>query len=495
MPKNIAQYDLLISCPGDISTELQVIKDAVEKFNTMFTDSLGISIRTKHWSKNSYAQSGGKPQELLNKQFVNDCDAAVALFWTKFGTPTDQYGSGTEEEIEIMLRDGKQVFMYFSDKPLPPSQHNPNGYQQILDFRKKYKDRGIYFTYTSDEELAELFFAHLTQHFMTVQKVTEIREERNALLSIKGIDGKGHLTDNVIVHPFSLMTDRTSQKDFKEISTLFEEISQLHCPKTPKDLRPLMFATHQLKEVPDDVITYITEAAKHLNIELSEDFFEVGDLRTEMFSVPSIMGGPKYIGTENEKKKIYLLYSLKDKIIDMCNWIPVENGFQNLYCIKLALANTGSNIDNDIDVTIRMPKASYRALNELSKLKYETMEYLVSECNMKQLFTISKTKDYLDYESSIEPSAPNTSFHYTSPLYSTTDYEEDYIEDMEDIFCYDVYDDDDCYVINLKFDYIKHHTIVAFPTPLFIKNTPTEISYSITSQNSATIIEGILEVI
>jgi len=41
MPKNIAQYNLLISCPGDISTELQVIKDAVEKFNTMFTILLG----------------------------------------------------------------------------------------------------------------------------------------------------------------------------------------------------------------------------------------------------------------------------------------------------------------------------------------------------------------------------------------------------------------------------------------------------------------------
>ena len=35
---------------------------------------------------------------------MRDCDAAVAIFWTKFGTPTDKYGSGTEEEIEEMLR-------------------------------------------------------------------------------------------------------------------------------------------------------------------------------------------------------------------------------------------------------------------------------------------------------------------------------------------------------------------------------------------------------
>ena len=495
MPKNISQYDLLISCPGDISTELQVIKDAVEKFNTIFTDSLGISIRTKHWSKNSYAQSGGKPQELLNKQFVNDCDAAVALFGTKFGTPTDQYGSGTEEEIEIMLRDGKQVFMYFSDKPIPPSQHNLNGYQQISAFREKYKNRGLYSTYTSDENLAELFFAHLTQHFMTMQKITEIQEERKSILSIKGIDEKGYLTDKVVVHPFSLITDRTSKKYFKEINALFEEISQLHCPKMPNDLSSLLFATHQLKKVSTDVITYITEAANHLNITLSEDFFDVGDLRTEMFSVPSIMGDSKYIGTENEKKKIDLLYSLKDKIIDMYDWIPVEDGFKDLYCIKLALANTGSNIDNDIDVTIRMPKSSYQELNELPKLNYETMEYLVKDCNMEQLFSIPKTKDYIDYNFSIKPTISSPSFHYTSPLYATVDYEEDYVENMNNIFCYEVYEDSSFYVIKLKFDYIKHHTIIAFPTPLFIKNAPTEILYSITSQNSATIIEATLEVI
>lgn len=122
MPENVVQYDLLISCPGDIISEINIIEDAVSQFNTQFSDALGISIRIKHWRKNSYAQSGGKPQTLLNEQFVNDCDAAVAILWTRFGTPTDKYGSGTEEEVEIMLSSGKQVFMYFSDKPLSPSQ-------------------------------------------------------------------------------------------------------------------------------------------------------------------------------------------------------------------------------------------------------------------------------------------------------------------------------------------------------------------------------------
>lgn len=131
MAQNVTLYNLLISCPGDIKEEVTLIESAVDEFNELYAETLGITIKTRHWSKSSYAQSGGKPQALLNEQFVNKCDAAVAIFWTRFGSPTDEYGSGTEEEIEIMLQSGKQVFMYFSDKPIPPSKINGDGYEKI----------------------------------------------------------------------------------------------------------------------------------------------------------------------------------------------------------------------------------------------------------------------------------------------------------------------------------------------------------------------------
>lgn len=51
---------------------------------------------------------------MLNEQFIKNCDAPVAILWTRFGTPTDKYGSRTEEEIEIMLKDKKQVEISFS---------------------------------------------------------------------------------------------------------------------------------------------------------------------------------------------------------------------------------------------------------------------------------------------------------------------------------------------------------------------------------------------
>lgn len=197
----------------------------MSQFNTQFSDALEISIRTKHWRKNSYAQSGGKPQALLNEQFVNDCDAAVAILWTRFGTPTDEYGSGTEEEVEIMLSSGKQVFMYFSDKPLSPSQMNGESYEKVQAFRDKYKDRGIYFTYSSDDEFRTIFFAHLSQYFLSEKRVAEVKSERHSELKIVGIDQSQHISDNAPFIRFIPNTKMTKSRYLEKIRALFDDIS------------------------------------------------------------------------------------------------------------------------------------------------------------------------------------------------------------------------------------------------------------------------------
>ena len=72
MPKKITQYELLISCPGDIKDELQAIDRCVTRFNDLYSKELSINILTRHWSKSSYSQSGDKPQNILNEQFVDE---------------------------------------------------------------------------------------------------------------------------------------------------------------------------------------------------------------------------------------------------------------------------------------------------------------------------------------------------------------------------------------------------------------------------------------
>lgn len=189
MSTEVTRYQLLISCPGDVKDEVQIIKDAVSKFNSAFTDTLNITIQERHWSKDAYPATGGKAQELLNKQLVDKCDAAVAIFWTRFGTPTDEYHSGSEEEIERMIKSGKNVFLYFSNVPAPPSSIDSEQYQKVKEYKEKFKKgKGLYWEYSAIDEFKELFYAHITQHFLSLPKVKEITDSKKPEIEVRLID-------------------------------------------------------------------------------------------------------------------------------------------------------------------------------------------------------------------------------------------------------------------------------------------------------------------
>lgn len=488
MPRSITQYDLLISCPGDIHSELPLINKAVEEFNTLFSDTLGISIRTKHWSKNAYAQSGGKPQTLLNNQFVKDCDAAVALFWTRFGTPTDEYGSGTEEEIEIMLSSGKQVFMYFSDKPISPSQHNAAEYSKVQAFRSKYKDRGLFFTYTTDEEFYKLFFAHLTQHFIAEKRVAEIRAERVSELSLRGIDCEGKLSEVAEFQPLTLNTDRSFMGEVEEIKKLISDISDIHV--LPSNLNSLYQSFNSPVEVPTGWVDSIKAVADSMGLRLADDFFCLGNLTKDVLSMSLMNGGLKYNGSKEEKRKYSLISKLHHKIIEALNWDDIEDAFKGVMCVRLALTNTGTTADDEIDVALRIPMSQFLLLDELPKLKAETMRYLTRDCDLDGLLGIQSTAEYGDFDSAIQ-SHPRTFTPRNVPILpSEADYASDYREKMDDIFCYDIYPDGEDFVVKVRFDHLKHHKTVAFPAPLLLKEKPEELQYTISSSKSSDVLSG-----
>lgn len=349
MAQNVKLYNLLISCPGDIKEEVTLIESAVDEFNELYAETLGITIKTRHWSKSSYAQSGGKPQALLNEQFVNKCDAAVAIFWTRFGSPTDEYGSGTEEEIEIMLQSGKQVFMYFSDKPIPPSKINGDGYEKIQAFRDKYKDKGIYFTYSSDEEFKKMFFAHLSMHFLTEKRVSETANEYRSELKLLGIDETGRLTEEAVVCPFVLNAEITMKEYITSIKNMYQEISDMNVGGRSVIANTFFAGFTSPVDIDEDEKEFITAVAEQLECELSDSFFELGNLNQDTLT-SNLLSGPKLNGTSEEKQKYWKIKRLHETISKALEWAPVEKAFSGMNCIKLAIHNCGKAIDEDAEI-------------------------------------------------------------------------------------------------------------------------------------------------
>lgn len=178
MPGNITVYDLLISCPSDVAEYVDMLEKEIIHFNNFFGRSNNVIVRSRHWSKDSYSEFGGSPQELLNKQIVDSSDLALGVFWTRFGTPTENYGSGTEEEIERMLAMGKQVFLYFLDKPVCPSKINQEQYKEIQAFMNKHKNEGIFFSVPDERVLASKFRENLELYFDSIIRGAEFKKNR-----------------------------------------------------------------------------------------------------------------------------------------------------------------------------------------------------------------------------------------------------------------------------------------------------------------------------
>lgn len=70
MPKTVTRYDVLISCPSDVGEYIENIKRSIHRFNSTYGDYRDVILRPKYWGDDSFAQSGGKAQELLNQQIV-----------------------------------------------------------------------------------------------------------------------------------------------------------------------------------------------------------------------------------------------------------------------------------------------------------------------------------------------------------------------------------------------------------------------------------------
>lgn len=512
MPKNITQYNLLISCPGDITDEIKIIEEVVEKFNQQFTNSLGLSILSRHWSKSSYPQSGGKPQDLLNEQFVKDCDAAVAIFWTRFGTPTDEYKSGSEEEIQIMLNSGKQVFLYFCEKPVKPG-YDPEQYKLVEELKEKYKNKGIYWPYDSNESFKELFYAHLTQYFLTVKKIDTINSEIKPKLALKSISGDNNIVDKLVVQRYIVPNPMPYKQRLKRIKNKIDYINTIHFYKETNDslsvaslkwssiasVSSMDLFKGSLIEISEDIKKIITIFADKNNLTLCNDFFNMGDLREDfaanIVSLPH-GGGTVLKGTESEKQKYNYIIAVKDEIEDYILWESIEKTYSNLNIAKLLVENSGNSFDEDIDIELSVPTSFLMPHYKIPVPEFNVLDSFDKRYSFSDLFSIQQTDKYFDYDSSVKNK------RYTpipiEPVFKNEEmwFEKKYKSEINKLFSYEIFERNEETIIKLHIDYIKQHTSIAFPTLLFINTAslPNEISYKIISKNNPDIVKDTLKI-
>jgi hypothetical protein len=104
------------------------------------------------WERHAVARVGQRPQAIINAQAVDQADIVVAFFDSRLGTETDVDVSGTAEEINRAVDQGKPVHVYFSNEPLPNDVYVQQ-LQALREFKGSLQDRGVLGGYDDPADL------------------------------------------------------------------------------------------------------------------------------------------------------------------------------------------------------------------------------------------------------------------------------------------------------------------------------------------------------
>lgn len=529
--KNVTAYDLLISCPGDVSKYVDVVRECIESFNITIGRLNSAEIVGQHWSTSSFSQSGDRPQEILNKQFVRDCDAAVAIFWTRFGTPTDKYGSGTEEEIEEMRLAGKQVFTYFVTESVDLNKVDLEQYKKVQDFKAKYEGEekyGTYFTVGNVEELRKLFSNHLTMYFLPIimgeKEVTTVPAKKSklniqdynsteegcaAILHSDYLNGKfvtkmeTDIVQKIEKAKSIVLPSRVEEVNCEEKATEIEEkndkVIEVDGAKlTLKDtdfFKGLTSNAEIREEWKDKILSF----ANRLGVVIDDTFWNVGNLTiSKSLLNPMLGGGSSLNGSENEKQHYSEIKDIYWKIEELDEYREFLGVIDSYKIVELVLANDGTTFDEDIDVKLHVEKGNIVKKEELPIPGILTIDDFIEMQFTESVFKMRETDSVIGYVG--YPMLPprinyriNTPFNQPSAEEEYEDSKQKYEDSINQIFCYEIFEKEDEDVLVIHLGYLKHNTKMALPSVLVFKNAPDTISYEISSKHTSEMTCGVLK--
>ena len=103
----------MIISTGNLAEERRIIRDTVYHWNEINSENNKIVFKASGYDIDINADSGAHPQTLINNKLVEKSDFAIAVFWNRLGKETMLFQSGSAEEIELHLKNGKKVLTYF----------------------------------------------------------------------------------------------------------------------------------------------------------------------------------------------------------------------------------------------------------------------------------------------------------------------------------------------------------------------------------------------
>lgn len=481
MAETYTHYKILLSCPSDCENKKKVVEESIKIVNATVGETKHLKLELKYWKNDTYPQTGSSGQDIINRQLVDNCDAVIAIFWTKFGSPTDKYGSGTEEEIERMIQQKKQVFLYFCEEPMPPTSINSIEIEKIKDFKKKCESNGLYKIFSNDKELKNKLEKDLVGWLSDNRREIFMKTD----LKLSGIyNGKinyEYKTQNIIC-------EVNSQALLKRIKEFFKEIANIDLGR-PKIRSGIVFTIYNLVKIDEETKCKIRDFAEKNGISLKPDFFHLGQLSKGL----SAFLVDYYEGTSGEKEKYREILSLSELIDEYKDFVEFEKCCSFMNALPIAIENKSGKTLSDIDITLKIAEDDFFNLRNIYIPKTENgYRYFLKENIYGNSFCIKESADYLSYKADNE--------EISSPVFKEDFFdfakERNCKKVLNDIFCYKLFEAEDVIEIKVKIEYLKNSNTMAFPTYILLnkKENYKPIQYRINAANIENDIVGEIKI-
>lgn len=199
MTFNAVTYRVLIASPSDLSEEREVATSAINDWNAQHSSAENIVLLPVKWETHARPQTGIRPQESINTQLVQSSDILIGLFWTKLGTSTGVAESGTVEEINQFVEANKPALLYFSSRPVSPSQIDIKQHQKLKKFKDATYRNALVGGFATLDELRTILLRDLVSQVRSMapkapfRKRTKIEEARE-LTEIIGMQKSMNIT-------------------------------------------------------------------------------------------------------------------------------------------------------------------------------------------------------------------------------------------------------------------------------------------------------------
>lgn len=155
-------YKVLIASPSDMAEERITATETINEWNAQNSDAEGVVLLPIKWETHARPTSNVRPQGAINEQLVSQADMLVGMFWTKIGSNTGVAESGTVEEIDETVRNGKPALLYFSKRPIDPGAIDLRQQRRLRAFKSDTCKKALVGSFTSIADLKDALTRDLT---------------------------------------------------------------------------------------------------------------------------------------------------------------------------------------------------------------------------------------------------------------------------------------------------------------------------------------------